>query len=72
VVVVLPLVVHGRDGHGPPVDDLEQRHVAGVSERDDQLAQEGARADLAAREGKLLEERPSRTASMARASASSS
>jgi len=56
VVVVFALMTHRRDRHGPLIDDLEQRHVPGMAERDDQLAQEGARPDLSTRERELLEQ----------------
>src|SRR5437773_4010984 len=55
VVVLLPLVAHTENGHGPRVLDLEQRHVPGILERNDQLAQKrttGTSDGFAARERK--------------------
>src|SRR6185312_6932763 len=52
VVVVLELMPHGEDRDGLGIVDLEQRDVAAVPERDDQLAKERAVAGLATREGR--------------------
>src|SRR4051812_16752985 len=42
---------HRRDDDVGGAEDLEERHVARVAERNDQLAEERALARLAAREG---------------------
>jgi len=54
VVVIFALVSHRQHGDGLAVFDLEQRHVAGAAERNQQLAQERiGLIRLAAGEGRL-------------------
>src|SRR3990167_284944 len=57
MVVVFELVAQGQNGDVRVVLDLEQRDVAGSSERNDQFAQERALSGLAARERRRLQRR---------------
>ena len=61
VEVVFELMTQRRDDHLSVVDNLEQRHIAGASERDDELAQKRALADFAASEGRSFESRDTGT-----------
>ena len=56
MVVIFPLVPHGGHDDRLAIDDLEQRDATHAPERDDQLTQEGARADLAASERRALQQ----------------
>jgi len=59
VVVVFELVPHRQDRDGGSIFDLEQRNVVAVAKRDQQLAQERARAGLAVDERRATEALPS-------------
>ena len=54
--IAFPLVPHGSHGDCALALDLEQRHIAAVAVRNQQLAQEGAGAHLAAGERKALQQ----------------
>ena len=61
VIVVFELVAHRRHDHVAAAEDLEEGHVAGVTERDDQLAQERAVPRLPARKGGCRQRREAGT-----------
>jgi len=57
MIVVLPLVPNGENGHRRLVFDFKQRNVSGRAEGDDQFPQEWIVViDLAATEGEILKE----------------